>query len=352
MIRPLRQFGNRRDESNVIALCRELSTLLAAGIPLLQSLDGIARQHRGRFRRTVLLLREEVAGGAGLAEAMRDQPRVFDVLATSIVAVGERAGTLDNVLLQIAVFKGRAHLLRGRLLTALIYPAIVLTAGLGVTLFLMTFVVPQLLETLVEAGQDLPLATRLVKSGSDLLVHWWWMLIMGGVGFLVAAALVTQNPSLSRMWHRTQLKMPLFGDLIRKQTIVRIAMTMAALTRSGVAFIEALQIVRPAVQNLTIRDALERAEHAVSAGRDIGPAMESTGVFPSTVVQIVDIGQSSGRLDVMLERLAEDYDAQVQTATQRLLAVLEPAAILLLATLIGFVVLSVILPYLEAGNVL
>lgn len=342
----------RRPEGKVVEFCRELGTLLSAGIPLLQSLDSIAKSQKGTFLQSVLLLRDRIASGASLAEALRSQPQVFDTITVSMVEVGERSGTLDQVLEQLASFKGRAHQLRGRLATALIYPAIVVAASVAITIFLMTFVVPQLLEALIETGQPLPLPTRIVKAISDALVGYWWLLLLVIGAAAAGGWAALRQERVRRAWHRVQLKIPLIGPLIRKQAIVRICVALATMTRSGVEFVQAVRIVRQAMSNLVMREALERCEDAVHAGRDIAPALESTGAFPPTVVQIVDVGQSSGRLDSMLERLAVDYDAQVATATQRLVAVLEPALILVLATVVMFIVLSIILPYMEIGNVL
>lgn len=341
-----------RSEGKVVAFYRELATLLNAGIPLLQALDGIIRQHRGGFHAHLMLLRDRIAAGESLADAMRAQPDIFDALSVNMVAVGERAGTLDYVLDQLASFKHRSHQFRGRLATAMIYPLIVVCAGIGVTLFLMTFVVPQLLQALVEAGATLPLMTRLVKAASDLLVAWWWLLLLVAVAVIAGAWLALRLPRVRRAWHAVQLKVPIVGDLVRKQAIVRIAVALATLTRSGIEFVAAVRIVRESIGNLVIREALERCEDAVGAGRDIAPALEATGAFPPTVVQIVDVGQATGKLDQMLDRLANDYDQQVLVASQRFVALLEPILILLLAMFIGFIVLSVILPYMEVGNVL
>lgn len=342
----------RRSEAKVLAFCRELSTLLAAGIPLLQSLDAIIRQNRGRFQASLMLLRDKIAAGEGLAEAMREQPELFDALSINMVEVGERSGTLDYVLEQLASFKQRSQQFKGRLATALIYPAIVVTAGVGVTLFLMSFVVPKLLETLVEVGTPLPLPTRIVKTGSDVLVGYWWLILPLVVASVVGLTALMRVPKVRYAWHGLVLRLPIIGDLIRKQAVVRMSVALATLTRSGVEFVTAVGIVQESIGNLVIRDALQRCREAVLAGRDIAPALEATGAFPPTVVQIVDVGQATGKLDQMLERLAVDYDAQVQIAAQRMLAVFEPVLILLLAGFILFIVLSVILPYLEVGNVL
>src|SRR5947207_8886560 len=171
---------------HVTLFLRELSTLLSVGVPLLEALDTLAQQHTGAFRTSLVMLRDRVAGGASLARAMHEQPRLFDELCISITEVGEDAGTLDSSLETLADFRGRSEQLRGRLVNAFIYPILVLTVAIGATLFLMTFVVPRILQPLIEQGQPLPLPTRIVKSVSDFVISWWWLLC-GAIIFVACA---------------------------------------------------------------------------------------------------------------------------------------------------------------------
>ena len=340
----------RSYDNQVVAFGRELATLLSAGIPLMQSIEAIAQQHKGQFASSLLVLRDRVAAGISLAQAMREQSEIFDELSISMVDVGERSGTLDKVLEQMAGFKYRAQQFKGKIGTALIYPAIVITVGIAVMLFLMTFVVPNLLEALIESGKTLPFTTRVVQMISNALIDYWWVILLAVVAIVVSIVFAMRVPKVCWYWHRIQLSLPVIGDLIRKQALVRIAVTMATLTRSGVEFIAAIKIARRSTSNLILQDALQRCETAIGAGRDIAPALEATGAFPVTVVQIFAVGQASGQLDHMLERLAEDYDLQVQIATQRLISLFEPMLILMLAGFVGFIVLAIILPYLEVGH--
>jgi type II secretory pathway component PulF len=340
--------GGSRYESTLFI--RELSTLLSIGVPLLEALDVIGRQHEGRFHATVLLLRDRVAAGSSLANAMREQPTVFDDLCINITEVGEDAGTLDSALERLAEFRERSQQLRGRVSTALIYPGIVLATALFASTFLMTFVVPKILEPLVEQGQTLPLPTRMVKGASDFLVSWGWLL-----AFIVAAAAcgfvaLLRSPAGKRWWHRTVLRLPLIGELARKQAIVRIAIVISTLLKSGIVFLRALEIAQRSTKNLVLRDALERGGKAITAGSGLAEALEQTGAFPPMVVQVFALGQQSGRLEEMLDRLATTYDQQVNSAAQRLTAILEPLLIVVLAILVLFIVLATVLPILEAGN--
>lgn len=336
--------------AKVVSFIRELSTLLAVGVPLLEAIDTIKRQHRGRFGAALLTLRDRVSGGASLADAMREQPGVFDDLCVSVTEVGENSGTLESALERVADFKERSQAFRNKLGTVLLYPSIVLVMAVGVSVLLMTVVVPNLLAALVEAGRPLPLPTRVVRFASELLVSWWWAIFLG-IGLLaVAVQLVLGTPRGRYAWHRLQLRIPVVGDLVRKQAIVRLSVVLATLLRSGVVFVRALQIARRTTPNLVLNRALAKCEEAVGAGRDISAALEETGAFPPVVVQVFSVGQQSGRLEEMLDRLATDYDRQVASAAQRLTALLEPALILLLVFVVGFIVLATILPMLQAAE--
>ncbi len=348
----LSRYLYKRQAGKVTGLFQEMSTLLTAGIPLLEALDTITRQHTGRFQKSILLLRDHVAAGGSLAEAMSRQQELYDELAVNIVDVGENAGTLDVALSRLVEFRRRTAKLKNRVVSALMYPAIVLAVGLGVSIFLMTYVVPNLLNVLTQSGKELPMATVIVKGISDFMLGWWWALILVGVAIIGGVGAVLRTKSGRSAWHRFQLKIPLVGDLIRKQAIARMAMVMATLLKSGLMFVRAVRISQKTVHNVVLRDALATCEKAVGAGRDISVALESTQVFPPLVIQIFAVGQASGHLESMLEDLAVNYDTQVDIASNRLTTLLEPITTIILAIVVGFIAFATILPILEAGNVL
>lgn len=348
----LERYRFARLSGQVTTLLQELATLLRAGIPLLESLDTIARQHTGRLQQAVLLLRDRVAGGGGLADAMAKQTGLFDDLCLNIVEVGENAGTLDVAMERLVEFRRRSARLKNRVASALIYPCIVLSVGLVVSVFLMTYVVPNLLSVLIESGRELPLATVIIKGVSDLIRGWWWAMLLLGLLAFAALAAVRRSESGVRWLHRLQLRVPLLGDLVRKQAIGRMAMVMATLLKSDVVFVRALRITQRTVGNRVLRDALVACEQAVMAGRDIAAALEQTRAFPPLVVQVFAVGQASGRLEIMLEDLAEDYDTHVEIASGRLTALLEPVLMIALAIVVGLIAFATILPILEAGDVL
>lgn len=216
-----RWFGGvgRRGQGEAVSFIRELATLLATGIPLLWSLQTLSRQHGGRFRAVIQHLADAVAAGTSLAEAMERQPAYFDAMCVNIVRVGERTGGLDAALNRLADFKEKARRLRSRVVTALIYPAVVCLIGLAVCAFLMTYVVPNLLTTLSQAGKDLPAVTQAVKAVSDFLVDWWWLLIACAAGAVLGVRAAVRTEAGRRGADRLKLRVPVIGELIRKEKL-------------------------------------------------------------------------------------------------------------------------------------
>lgn len=345
--RPRRAGGARHQSTTFI---RELSTLLGVGVPMLEALQTLSRQHKGRFHAAIVLLRDRVASGGSLAAAMREQPGVFDDLCASITEVGEDAGTLELSLERLADFRERSEQIKGRIGTALIYPAIVSVVAVFCSIFLMTFVVPKILQPLIEQGLPLPWPTRVVKGLSDAALGWWWVIAPAMIALLVALTLALRTEAGRLRRDRLALGAPILGDLVRKQAIVRIAVVLGTLLKSGIVFVRALQITQRTTTNRVMREALVKCEAAIVAGGEIADALEQTRAFPPMVVQVFALGQQSGRLEEMLERLAGSYDREVTSAAQRFAAAIEPLLIVLLALVVLFIVMATILPILEAGN--
>jgi general secretion pathway protein F len=342
----------RPSTAQVTTVLRDLATLLGAGIPLADALGTLLERLSGPMARSLLLLQERVGAGIGLAAAMEEQPHVFDELTRQMVEVGERSGDLDRVLEQLADFKERSSQLRDRVWSALLYPVIVLTVSLAVTLFLMTCVVPMILDNLIESGKPLPWPTRVVKTLSDGVTrHGIWLLPIAA-GLVAAAVIVPRTPRGREAWHRLLLRLPLFGEMARRQGVARIALVTATLLRSGIVLLTALEMAVKSTSNVVLAGALRRAGEAIRAGRDLAQALKQDDCFPPLVVQIFAVGQQSGKLETMLERLAHDYDRQVASLASRLATVMEPILILFLAVIVGFILFATILPILEAGHAL
>ncbi len=330
----------------------ELSMLLTAGIPLLEALDTIAEQSRGSFRTAMLGLRDRVAAGSGLAEAMSERPELFDAASIHLVEVGENSGTLEHVLSQLAEFKQRMQQFKDQVFTALMYPIFLIVFGTAAAIFLMTSVMPPLLENLQETIDTLPWPTLVVKGISDILIGYGWLLAIGAAAFIIALVIAMRSESGRRVWHRVLLRLPLIGPMAVKQGVSRIAMIIGTLIRSGVVLTKAVELAAKSTDNLVLRDALEDCGQRVGAGEEVATALGRSEVFPPLAVRVFSVGQESGKLDEMLLRLSEDYERQLATVSARLTALLEPILILFLAAFVGFLLLATILPILEAGNVM
>jgi type II secretory pathway component PulF len=351
--------GNRRflerpgqHAAELTAVIRDLATLLGTGINLSDALDTLAAQHKGRVQTSLFALGEGVTGGLSLSEAMRLEPSIYDELTLQMVSVGENSGTLDRVLDRLADFRERSLMFKDRVTTALIYPAIVVALAVAVSVFLMTVVLPMLLENLIESGHPLPWPTRVLKGMSEVLTtDGWWLLLIafGGIAGLIAAARTARG---RRTWHKLLFRLPLLGPLVKKQEISRAAIVISTLMKNGIVFVEAARIAAGTSKNVLLKDALDEIRVRVQAGRDIGDALATTGVFPPLVALIFNVGQQTGKLEDMLDRLAEGYERQVTSATARFTAALEPILIVILAVFVGFILFATVLPILEAGNVL
>ncbi len=331
-------------------VAHELSMLLSAGIPLLDSLDTLVKQYRGSTRTALLKLRDQVERGNSLASAMELQPEVFDAASIRLVEVGENAGTLELMLAEVADFKLQLADFKDRVTNALLYPAFLACFGLAAMVFLMTYVMPPLLESLEETLTDLPWPTRVAKSLSDLMVHYgWW--IAGGVACLVVILFVALRSERGKLiLDRLILKLPMLGPILLKQSIARVAMIVGLLSRAGILLTTAIELAARSTSNSVVRNALEQAERDITAGEEIGASLERSGCFPPIALRFFSVGQETGKLDEMLHKLATDYNKQVATASTRITALIEPIMILVLAVAVGFLLLATILPILEAGN--
>ncbi len=330
----------------------EMAMLLHAGIPMLDALDTLADQNQGSFRTALLGVRDKVAAGSSLAESLAGRPDLFDPASVHMVEVGENSGTLDTVLNELAQFKQKQLKLRDSVTTAMVYPLFLICFGTAAALFLMTSVLPPLLENLQETIDHLPWPTVVAKTISDTLLAYGWLLAVAAVAAILGLIAARRTERGKEIWHRTLLRLPLIGPMAVKQCVARIAMIIGTLSRSGVELTRAVELAEKSTGNVIFKKALRQCGQRIAAGEEFADALQQTEVFPPLAVRVFSVGQQSGKLDEMLFRLADDYDAQVATSSARLTALLEPALILVLAALVGFLLLATILPILEAGNVM
>ena len=337
---PGRGLRSRGQDEAVAELWRNLAVLLRAGVPLAEALDVCQRQLKGPLRTILQQVLEAVRSGRALAEVLRAHQGWVDELTLSVVEVGQRSGTLAASLAELAEYQSRRRTVANKLSTALIYPAILCVVGTGVVLFLMSYVIPQLLDVLATAGRELPAPTRLLKTLSDaLLAH--GPLLAAGCTAIVAALIVARRTERGRRaFERAALALPVLGDLLRKAWIARISLMLSTMLRSDVRFTDALRTLRRGLPHRLYADELARLESAIEAGANIADPLKDSQLMPPLVVHLLAVGQESGELPRMLDELRAGYEQHVQLALGRFLAVLEPALILILAIVIGFVVFA------------
>ncbi len=320
---------------------RDAATLLEAGLPLDRMLAVTAEHATHEGLADVLgQVRRAVQSGAGLAEALGRHPRFFPSILVAMVEAGEASGALETVFEQAADHLEETAELRSQVQSALLYPALMaVVASIGVAVLLL-FVVPRFSTMLEEVGGRLPLTTQLLVTGSELLTGWWWLWLglVLAVGYFGYRAF--QSPVTKRRWHAGRLDLPWAGDLELKYVTARFARTLGILLKSGVAIVPALEIARSAVGNLALADGLARAATGVAEGSGLAAAL--SGTLPPLALQMIAVGEESGRLDDLCLRVANTYDGEVRRALRALVAMIEPAMILIFGVLVGFVALAML----------
>jgi len=281
---------------------------------------------------------------------MSENPDVFDIASIRLIEVGENSGTLETVLEQLSDYKQRMSQLGDKVVTALLYPAFLVVFGIMATIFLMTWVLPPLLENLQETVKVLPWPTRVAKALSDFVVGYGlWLLL----GLMLSATVIvaTLRTKTGKAWlDRFLLRLPGIGPMLVKQNVSRIAMIVGLLSRSGITLPNAVQLAASSTNNSVLRKALETACQDMAAGKELAESLDRSGVFPPLAVRVFSVGRDTGKLDDMLTRLSADYNQQLAVASARLTALIEPVLILVLAVFVGFLLLATILPILQAGN--
>lgn len=337
----------------VTAATRLLGTLLGAGIALTEALKALIEQTEHRRAETMFRqLRERVSQGASLADAMAEHPGWFSELYVNMVRAGQATGNLDVVFKRLADYMQAQRALRRRVVAALTYPAIMVLIGFVVVMILMTFVVPKITGMLSDTGQTLPTSTQILIFVSNALRDYWLVgaLVIGVVSYIVER-LYHKSARGRLFFDRLLLRLPLIGDLLRKQAVARFTHTLSTLLQSGVPVVASLEITRDVVGNRVIADALDVVRKRILEGTDIATPLRQAGVFPAVVCYMVTVGEQSGELEQMLDRVGDAYDEEIEITTGRLTSVLEPVIIVCLAVVVGFIVMSIILPILKVGQV-
>jgi general secretion pathway protein F len=337
----------------VSAATRQLGTLLGAGIPLTESLRAIIEQSEHRGAETVFReVRERVNQGATMADALAEHPGWFSDLYVNMVRAGQATGNLDVVFSRLADYLQAQRALRRKIVSALTYPAMMVAIGVIVVSILMTVVVPKITSMLLDTGQTLPAPTRILVMISNGFKNYWWVgcLVIALIAFVLER--IYKGSARGRLFFdKTALRLPVLGDLFRKQAVARFTHTLSTLLQSGVPVVSSLEITRNVVGNRVIADATEHVRVRIMEGTDIATPLRQTGVFPAVVGYMVNVGEQSGELEQMLDRIGAAYDEEIDVATERLTSVLEPIMIVFLAVVVGYIVISIVLPILKVGQI-
>ncbi len=346
--------GKKKIKSADIAIfSRQLATMMAAGVPLVQAFDIIGRGHDNPSMQDLILsVKADVESGTALTDALRKHPLYFDDLFCDLVAAGEHAGVLDVLLDKVATYKEKTESIKGKVKKALFYPGAVIAVAIVVTVIILLFVIPQFKALFASFGADLPAFTLLVIGLSDFLHEWWW---------LVALILVAAGYFIGKLWKRSRkfrevvdritLKIPLIGPIMHKASIARFARTLSTMFAAGVPLVEALESVAGATGNIVYSDAVMQMREEVATGQALQLSMRQRNLFPHMVIQMTAIGEESGALDDMLAKVADFYEEDVDNAVDSLSSLLEPLIMVIIGTLVGGLVVAMYLPIFKLAAV-
>jgi type IV pilus assembly protein PilC len=339
-------FGSAKVKTKDIAIFfRQFSVMIDAGLPLVQCLEILAaNQESPTFQKALTNVRTTVEGGATLANAMRQHPKIFDDLTTNMVEAGETGGILDLILQRLATYVEKAVKLKSAVKSALIYPVSVISLAGVIVAALLKWVVPIFANLFAGLGVALPLPTRIVMGLSHFVGQFWWFFIIGGVGLVFGVKQVRKDRR-GRYWMDWgMLRLPVIGLLLRKIAVARFTRTLGTLITSGVPILEGLSITARTSGNAVLEEALMKVRKAIEEGRTIVDPLRESGVFPSMVTQMIGVGEATGAMDNMLQKIADFYEDDVDTATKDMLAMLEPIIIGVLGVAVGGIVISLYLP--------
>ena len=339
---------NKYRTEQIAAVTRQMASLLQAGIPLAEALRMIIEQAPDKKVESVFRdIREKVTQGMPLGDAVLQHPAYFTELYSNMVRAGESSGALDQVLVRLAQFLQAQTRLKNKVGAAMIYPMIMMIVGVIVVAILMTAVVPRVTQLIKGRGQDLPLPTQILVACSEFLVNYWLLVMVGALCLVIAFQMFVNSDKGRLAWDNFKLKLPVFGDLARKQAMARFSITLATLLRSGVPALQAISITKNVLDNKVLQNALQNVHDRVVEGTDIATPMKMSGAFPPTISYMVGVGEQAGNLEEMLERISATYDEEVDLATSKLTSILEPIIIVLLAAGVAGIVIAIVLPLLQ-----
>jgi type IV pilus assembly protein PilC len=339
-------------QKDVILFCRQFSTMIDAGLPIIQCMDILhAQQENATFKKMLKNIKEQVESGATLADSLKKYPKQFDDLFVNMVAAGEAGGILDTILRRLSAYMEKAAKLKSQVKGALTYPIVTIIIAILVVAVILVFVIPVFQEMFSDMGGTLPTPTLIVVGMSEFVkskIHW---MIIGLVIFIYAFKKYYKTENGRKTIDATVLKLPVFGMLLRKVAVAKFTSTMGTMLASGVAILEALDIVAKTSGNKTVERAIYTVRSGIAEGRTMADPLAESGVFPAMVCQMISVGESTGALDAMLKKIADFYEEEVDQAVENLTALIEPFMLVFLGVVIGGLVISMYLPVFKmAGN--
>ena len=342
----------RVSTKDVSIFTRQLSTLLGSGIPLVPSLSVLIAQTKNQLlKQTLAQIREQVNEGKSLTQGMLNFPRIFPPFYVNMIRAGESSGTINLVLERLADFSENQQALMSKIRSALAYPIIMLFIGSGVIFLLMTFVVPKITGIFTDMHQTLPLITVVLIGVSNFLKSFWWLILVLLAAAIAALKYMTTGTEAGRrMWDMAKLKIPVWGQVNLKIAIARFCRTLATLLQSGVPLLSSMEIVRNVVNNILIGEAINKASKDVEEGKGLSGPLTESGLFPPLVTEMVAVGEQTGTLEKMLNRVATAYETEAQSDIMVMTSLLEPLMILVMGLVVGFIVISILLPIFEMNQ--
>jgi type IV pilus assembly protein PilC len=345
-------FGRRVTMKEIVHFTRQFATMVNSGLPLVQCLDILAQQSENKFlARAIREVQADVESGATLADALKNHPKVFNELYVNMVAAGEAGGILDTVLLRLSVFLEKNEALVRKVKGAMIYPGVILSVAVIAITVLLVFVIPTFENMFASVDLTLPAPTRFVIFLSDMIQSYWWLVLISIVTGAWALRTYYTTSAGRLQIDRVLLRVPILGDLLRKTAVARFTRTLGTLLSSGVSILDGLEITAKTAGNRVIHDAVMRSRSSIAGGATIAEPLRESGVFPPMVTQMINVGEQTGTIDEMLDKIADFYDDEVDTAVEALLAAMEPLLIVFLGVVVGGMIVSMYLPIFDMINV-
>src|SRR5262244_277104 len=330
---------------DLLVFTRQFATMIDAGLPLVQCLDILGTQmDKGAFKRVVFAIKTKVESGSTFADALKDHPKIFDELYVQLCSAGEVGGILDTILNRLAVYREKSEKLKRKVKGAMIYPCIVIIVAIAVTAVLLLKVTPVFAKMFADFGQSLPAPTQIVVDLSTWLQHYILHLVGAVVAVIVAVGMFYRNPKGRRIVDKFSLKVPVIGPVIRKVAVARFTRTLGTMISSGVPILDALDVTAKTAGNVVVERGIQHTRSKISEGKTIAAPLAETGVFPQMVVQMIGVGEATGAMDAMLNKIADFYDDEVDTAVAGLTAMIEPLLMVFLGAVVGGFLIAMYLP--------